>query len=60
VISIRAKFKVSNFEHSRDMEGHQNWTRCSAIADRPRWRACYSFRQKYRTLEPADNDLRTL
>jgi len=35
-------------------------TRCSAIAETPRCRLCYSFRQKYRRLELGDSIVRTL
>jgi len=35
-------------------------TRCSAIAERPRCRVRYSFRQKYRRLELGDSISRTL
>jgi len=38
---------------------YPNYTRCSAIADRPRCRVRYSFRQKYR-LELGNNILQTL
>ena len=37
-----------------------NFTRCSAIAERPRYKVCHSFRQKSRRLELGNNILRTL